>query len=258
MGFFDFLSDAWDAVCDFAGGVVEVVSDIKDAVVDLFSGTRSSGRKVSKNTSEEMPEEAYDARTATINQTMEMNKFLDETREKYKKILNDKEEATIKYARSIFNNILKELDNRILKSNDNKDFKAININDIDIKFNQSIYDFRNTFSSTVLDKISLSNGKCEDILKIENASKKKKKMEDYLNSLIDDALDNFCNSIDDITKNSISAIEDNINRVLSNHKDSINNIKKELDKNMKLRDDEIEKKKNEYEKREKIIKSLMA
>ncbi|WP_297203435.1 hypothetical protein [uncultured Brachyspira sp.] len=249
MGFFDFLSDAWDTFCD-------VVETVKDTVVGIFSGTRSKGRETSYEVTEEMPDVVYDSRTATINQTMEMNKFLDETRDKYRKILHDKEEATIKYARDIFNKILKEIDKKILKSNN--DSKIININDIDIKFNESIYDFRNNFASTVLDKISLSNGKCEDILKIEDTSTKRKKMENYLNGLIDDALDNFCKGIDDITKNSISAIEENINRSLSNHKESINNIKKELNENMKLRDDEIEKKKKEYERREKIIKSLMA
>ncbi|TKZ34543.1 hypothetical protein [Brachyspira catarrhinii] len=252
MGFF---SDLWDFACDCVGGVVEAVSDIKDAVVDFFSGTKTKTIDTSTHVVKNMPEEIYDQRTATINQTMEMNKFLDETRDKYRKILHDKEEATIKYARDIFDKILKEVDKKIIKSNDNK---SININDIDIKFNQSIYDFRNTFSSTILDKITLSNGKCEDILKIEDTSTKRKKMENYLNGLIDDALDNFCKGIDDITKNTISAIEDNINRVLSNHKESIKNIEKELNENMKLKDDEIEKKRKEYDRREKIIKSLIA
>ena len=163
MGFF---SDLFDSVCDF-------VSDAWDTVKDIFSGTRRIGRETSYEVAEEMPKEYYDPRTATINQTMEMNKFLDETRDKYRKILHDREEATIKQARDIFNQILKEVDKKIIKSNN--DSKLININDIDIKFNQSIYDFRNTFASTVLDKISLSNGKCEDILKIEDTSTKRKK-----------------------------------------------------------------------------------
>lgn len=250
MGLFDFIGDVCGSICSAIGNAIDVVEDI-------FSGTRSSGGDIATEVIKEMPKEVYDPRTATINQTMEMNKFIDETRNKYRKILHEKEEATIKYVRDIFNKILKEIDKKIVKSNDDDKNINININDIDIKFNQSIYDFRNTFANTVLDKISLSNGKCEDILKIEDTSTKRKKMENYLNGLIDDALDNFCKGIDDITKKSTQAIEENINRALLNHKESINNIKKELDENIKLKDDEIAKKRKEYERREKIIKSLM-
>ena len=96
-----------------------------------------------------------------------------------------------------------------------------------------------------------------DILKLKNKREKEKEIKSYLDELVDNALNNFCDSIDEISTNSLNAIKRNINRIKKNNEESIENIKKEIEENMKLSESEIEAKRKEYDRKEEIINNFL-
>lgn len=262
MGFFDWLNDKLSDAVDFVldkinSGVdymIDKLNEVGDFIEENILGTSKSLKNTSESSAEKVAKaDSYDAETATIDRTQEINKLLDSIRNDYKVILKDKEEATIKYSNNIFNHI----SDKILKENENLK-ESINIDDIEDKFNRAIVDFKMSFSEDILSHITLSDYKCSDILKIEKSDIRKKEMENYLNNLVDEALDNFCKGIDNITNSSLQSINDNISRVLSGHENAIKTIKNNLEDNIKSKDDDIEEKRKKYEKEKKIIDNLLS
>ena len=282
MGFFDFISDAWDAVTDFAGGVVSTIAelgeDIYDAAADLFRGGRTSLGQTSTASAKKVSKAgAYDPETATIEETKAITKILNEIKEEYKTKLKQYEEKSIELSKEIKNKIVDMIEtelnqksnydpsiNPFLQSEElekefNKKFESLNINvaDIETKFSDTITNFKRTFSSEILDHIAISDRRCSDILKLKNKREKEKEIKSYLDELVDNALNNFCFNIDEISKNSLNSIKRNINRVMKNNQESVENIKKEIEENIKLSESEIEAKRKEYERKEKIINNFL-
>ena len=141
----------------------------------------------------------------------------------------------------------------------NKKFEGlgINVGEIETKFSDTITNFKRTFSSEILDHIAIGDTKCAEILKLENKKERKDKIKNYLDELLDNALNNFCDSIDEISTHSLNAIKRNINRIKKNNEESIENIKKEIEENMKLSESEIEAKRKEYDRKEEIINNFL-
>ena len=282
MGFFDWISDAWDTVTDFAGGVVSTIAelgeDIYDAAADLFRGGRTSLGQTSTASAKKVSKAgAYDPKTATIEETKAITKILNEIKEEYKTKLKQYEEKSIELSKEIKNKIVDMIETELnqksnydpsinpflqseaLEKEFNKKFESLNINvvDIETKFSDTITNFKRTFSSEILDHIAISDRRCSDILKLKNKRKKEKEIKSYLDELVDNALNNFCFNIDEISKNSLNSIKRNINRVMKNNQESVENIKKEIEENIKLSESEIEAKRKEYERKEKIINNLL-
>lgn len=282
MGFFDWISDAWDAVTDFAGGVVSTIAelgeDIYDAAADLFRGGRTSLGQTSTASAKKVSKAgAYDPKTATIEETKAITKILNEIKEEYKTKLKQYEEKSIELSKEIKNKIVEMIETELnqksnydpsinpfiqseeLEKEFNKKFESLNINvaDIETKFSDTITNFKITFSSEILDHIAISDRRCSDILKLKNKREKEKEIKSYLDELVDNALNNFCFNIDEISKNSLDSIKENVNKIMKNNEESIKNIKKEIEENMKLSESEIEAKRKDYERKEEIINNLL-
>lgn len=282
MGFFDFISDAWDAVTDFAGGVVSTIAelgeDIYDAAADLFRGGRTSLGQTSTASAKKVSKAgAYDPKTATIEETKAITKILNEIKEEYKTKLKQYEEKSIELSKEIKNKIVEMIEtelnqksnydpsiNPFLQSEElekeiNKKFESLNINvaDIETKFSDTITNFKRTFSSEILDHIAIGDTKCAEILKLENKKERRDKIKNYFDELVDNALNNFCFNIDEISKNSLDSIKENVNKIMKNNEESIKNIKKEIEENMKLSESKIEEKRKDYERKEEIINNLL-
>ena len=238
MGFWDFISDAWDTVTDFAGGVVSTIAelgeDIYDAAADLFRGGRTSLGQTSTASAKKVSKAgAYDPKTATIEETKAITKILNEIKEEYKTKLKQYEEKSIELSKEIKNKIVDMIEtelnqksnydpsiNPFLQSEElekeiNKKFESLNINvvDIETKFSDTITNFKRTFSSEILDHIAISDRRCSDILKLKNKREKEKEIKSYLDELVDNALNNFCFNIDEISKNSLDSIKENVNKI---------------------------------------------
>ena len=249
-------------------------------VVEFFSGKKSELGETSRRSSKTFSKsKAYDEENATIEETKKVAKMLEEIRKEYKATLDDIEENTIKYSENIIKKVTGMIETELnqkseydpsinpflqkeaLEKEFDKKFEALNINvgEIESKYREAIMSFKRTFSSEILDHIAISDKRCSEILKLNNKSEKEEKekeIKNYLDELVDNALNNFCFNIDEITKNSLNSIKRNINRVMKNNEESIENIKKEIEENMKLSESEIETKRKEYDRKEKIINNL--
>ena len=276
------LGDLFEAVGDFVGGVVETVAElgeeIVDATVDLITGGGSQLGNISSSSAKEISKmDAYDFEKATKEETIAMEEKLKGIRKEYKNTLNSIEENTIKYSKEFIKKmdgmIEKELNQKseydssinpflqreALEKEFDKRFESLNINvgDIKIKFNEAINNFKENFSSEILNHITIGDRKCKEIFKLENKKDKEKEIKKYFDKLVDNALSNFCDSIDDISTTSLNSIKRNINIAIKNKEESLKNIKKEIEENMKLNGSEIEEKRKDYERKEKIINDLI-
>lgn len=228
-----------------------IIEDIIDGGSSLQSTSQRSAETIANN-------EAYDREKATKEETQRMYESLKSIREDFKIDLDNIQNKTIKYSTDIKDNFIKEIENKFLDNNTDiyKDLN-INIEDIEYRFNQSIREFKNNFSSEILSHIAIGDAKCDEILKLENKNRRKEEISKYFDKLVNNALDNVCDSINDIIQGSLNSMYRNISRVIKNKEESIENIKKELEENINLDESQIEEKRKEYERKEKIIDSLL-
>ncbi len=289
MGFFDFIGDlvtgAIEKVSDWvedkiekAIDVVEWVSDKVEDVVDFFNGGRTSLGQTSTASAREISKAgAYDPETATIEETKAITKILNEIKEEYKTKLKQYEEKSIELSKEIKNKIVDMIETELnqksnydhsinpfiqseaLEKEINKKFEGlgINVGEIETKFSDTITNFKRTFSSEILDHIAIGDTKCAEILKLENKKERRDKIKNYFDELVDNALNNFCFNIDEISKTSLDSIKENVNKIMKNNEESIKNIKKEIEENMKLSESEIEAKRKEYDRKEEIINNFL-
>ena len=282
MGLFSWIaekiSDAAEWVVEKATNVIDFVEDKIEDVVDFFNGGRTSLGKTSTASAREISKAgAYDPETATIEETKAITKILNDIKEEYKTKLKQYEEKSIELSKDIKNKIVDMIETELnqksnydpsinpfiqseaLEKEINKKFEGlgINVGEIETKFSDTITNFKRTFSSEILDHIAIGDTKCAEILKLENKKERKDKIKNYLDELVDNALNNFCDSIDEISTNSLNAIKRNINRIKKNNEESIENIKKEIEENMKLSESEIEAKRKEYDRKEEIINNFL-
>ncbi len=283
MGFFDFIGDlvtgAIETVTDWvedkfekAIDVVEYVSDKFEDVVDFFNGGRTSLGQTSTESARKVSKAgAYDSETATIEETKAITKILNDIKEEYKTKLKEYEDKSIELSKEIKDKIVDMIETELNQKSEYDssispfvkrealEFEGlgINVGEIESKFSDTITNFKRTFSSEILDHIAIGDTKCAEILKLENKKERKNKIKNYLDELVDNALNNFCDSIDEISTNSLNAIKRNINRIKKNNEESIENIKKEIEENMKLTESEIETKRKEYDRKEEIINNFL-
>lgn len=227
-----------------------IIEDIMDGGSSLQSTSQRSADTIANN-------EAYDREKATKEETQRMYESLKSIKEDFKVDLDNIENKSINYAKDIMNNFLKQIENEFLNNTDIYKDLNINIEDIEYKFNQSIREFKKNFSSEILNHISIGDARCDEIFKLENKDKRRDKIKKYFDELVDNALDNLRESINDIIEGSLNSIYRNINMVIKNKEESVKNIKKEIENNINLNESEIEAKRKEYDRKEEIINNLL-
>lgn len=269
------ISDIGETFMEAAINGIEWVSDTLE---DCFTGGRTSLGQTSTASAKKVSKAgAYDPKTATIEETEAVAKMLEQIREDYKTTLKEVEKKTIEYSEKIIKDVVDMIETELnqksnydpsinpflqseaLEKEFNKKFESLNINvaDIETKFSDTITNFKITFSSEILDHIAIGDTKCAEILKLENKKERRDKIKNYFDELVDNALNNFCFNIDEISKTSLDSIKENVNKIMKNNEESIKNIKKEIEENIKLSESEIEAKRKEYERKEKIINNLL-
>lgn len=270
MGFFGFVKKGVQAV---VGGVKK----LGQKIVDFFRGGKTELEQTYSKSAEKVRNaRSYNPTNATVRDTVDIYKLLEDIREDYKEKLNQYEKKIVEYSNEIKDFVVKNIDEELnqksnydssnpnpflqkeeLEREFNKSFYMdldINIGDIEVKVTQTIDKFKN-FKDEILSHINIRE--CAKILKIKNGKERDKEMKRYIDGLIGNALNSFCDSIDEIAKNSLDAIKININRVMKNNEESIYNIKKEIEANKKLSSEEIEVKRKEYNRKEEVINSLL-
>lgn len=283
MGFFGFVKKGVQAV---VGGVKKAaqaafdgVKKVGQKVVDFFIGGKTELEQTYSKSAEKVRNaRSYNRETASMKETQDMDELLSGIREDYKEKLNQYEEKIVELSNKMKDSVVKNIDEELnqksnydssnpnpflqkeeLEREFNKSFYMdldINIGDIEVKVTQTIDKFKN-FKDEILSHIGISDRKCAEILKIKNGKEREEEMKRYIDGLIGNALNSFCDSIDEIAKNSLDAIKININRVIKNNEESIYNIKKEIEANKKLSSEEIEVKRKEYNRKEEVINSLL-
>ena len=227
-----------------------IIEDIMDGGSSLQSTSQRSADTIANN-------EAYDREKATKEETQRMYESLKPIKEDFQKDLNNIENNIIKFSKDIMSNFLKQIENEFLNNTDIYKDLNINIEDIEYKFNQSIREFKKNFSSEILNHISIGDARCDEIFKLENKDKRRDKIKKYFDELVNNALDNLRESINDIIEGSLNSIYRNINMVIKNKEESVKNIKKEIENNINLNESEIEAKRKEYDRKEEIINNLL-
>lgn len=251
---------------------------VQKAVDFLRGGKTELEQTYSKSAEKVRNARSYNRETASMKETQDMDELLSSIREDYKEKLNQYEKKIVELSNEIKDFVVKNIDEELnqksnydssnpnpflqkeeLEREFNKSFYMdldINIGDIEVKFTQTIDNFR-PFKDEILSHIVMSDRKCAEILNLKNGKEREKEMKRYIDGLIYNALNSFCDSIDEIAKNSLDAIKTNINRVMKNNEESIENIKKEIEANKKLSPEEIEAKRKEYNRKEEVINSLL-
>lgn len=277
MGFFGFVKKGVQAVVGGVKKAAQAAFDGVKKVVDFFIGGKTELEQTYSKSAEKVRNaRSYNPTNATVRDTVDIYKLLEDIREDYKEKLNQYEKKIVEYSNEIKDFVVKNIDEELnqksnydssnpnpflqkeeLEREFNKSFYMdldINIGDIEVKVTQTIDKFKN-FKDEILSHINIRE--CTKILKIKNGKEREEEMKRYIDGLIGNALNSFCDSIDEIAKNSLDAIKININRVMKNNEESIYNIKKEIEANKKLSSEEIEVKRKEYNRKEEVINSLL-
>ncbi len=194
--------------------------------------------------------QSYNPEDNSITQMQNLNSILNDIKDNKKSQIKKLEETFISNLENYFNSI----ESFIKENNQLEEFNSYSLK---ANCDKLIKDFKNSFYDDINNKISLSDYKCLSILEIKASEKRKVEMNSYIDEIIKNSFDKYFDDLDFITNNTIEFIQRNINRVMKNNEDSIKNIKKEIEANMQLSESEIEEKRKEYDRKEKIIDSLL-
>lgn len=194
--------------------------------------------------------QSYNPEDNSITQMQNLNSILNDIKDNKKSQIKKLEETFISNLENYFNSI----ESFIKENNQLEEFNSYSLK---ANWDKLIKDFKNSFYDDINNKISLSDYKCLSILEIKASEKRKVEMNSYIDEIIKNSFDKYFEDLDFITNNTIEFIQRNINRVMKNNEDSIKNIKKEIEANMQLSENEIEEKRKEYDKKEEVINSLL-
>ena len=183
----------------------------------------------------------YNPEDNSVSQLQNLNSILNDIKESKKGKLKQLENNFISNLENSFNSI-----ENFIK--ENMQIEEINTSSLRLNFDKLIRDFKNSFYDDINNKISLSDYKCLSILEIKAPEKRLVEMNSYIDEIIKNSLDKYFDDLDFITNSSIEFIQRSINRVMKNNEESVKSIEKEISDNMKLKEDEIEEKRKEYDK----------
>lgn len=221
----------------------------------MFENIREN--KITKEYNEQMAKEmsekgSFDKTNTTTEKIIDFDKMLDKVRNAYYKKLNNIEKSTIEGSKKILEQNIEIIENEFKPNG-----IEINIDSIKYKFDNLIKLFKNSFSNGVISHIAMSDYQMSNILKIENDKQRYRKINDYFNKLVKDAIEEYCENLDNITNESLKIISDAVNDNLNNTENSINNIKEEIENNIKLDIKDIEAKRKEYEEKSNLLEEFI-
>ncbi|TKZ32326.1 hypothetical protein [Brachyspira catarrhinii] len=242
----------WGAIKNAFATVGRAIKSAVKSFANVIAGNKPSKVDYDETAQTFEKQKRYDQFTATVDETVEMDRIVADTRNKYYDKLNNIEKATIECSRKTFDTMIEEIKNIIDK---NKiDF---NVRSVEYDFENIIRRFKNTFSDDITRHIALSDRKFSSFLSISNSSERGRKISSYIEELINDAKEEYYKNIDKITNDSLGAISKSINDNISNIEKSIDNIKNEIEENRKLKEAEIEPKRKEYEEKEQLLNDFI-
>ena len=179
-----------------------------------------------------------------------LNSILNDIKESKKSSLKELENNFVSNLEEVFNSI----ESFIKENNQLEEFNSYYLR---ANFDKLIKDFKNSFYYDINNKISLSDYKCLSILEIKASEKRLVEMNSYIDEIIKNSFDKYFDDLDFITNNTIEFIQRNIERRKKEQLIKIDMIKKEIEENANLNESEIEAKRKEYDRKEKIIDSLL-
>ena len=221
------------------------VEKVAEVIKDIF-------KKNEKTNNEIRETKHYNREDNSVSQLQNLNSILNDIKESKKTSLKELENYFISNLEEIFNSI--EI---FIKENMNSEEFGIDTYSLRFNFDKLIKDFKNSFYDDINNKISLSDYKCLSILEIKASEKRLVEMNSYIDEIIKKSLDKYFDDLDFITNNTIEFIQRNIERIKKEQLIKIDMIKKEIEENANLNESEIEEKRKEYERKEKIIDSLL-
>ena len=221
------------------------VEKVAEVIKDIF-------KKNEKTNNEIRETKHYNREDNSVSQLQNLNSILNDIKESKKSSLKELENNFVSKLEEIFNFI-----QTFIKENMNSEEFGIDTYSLRFNFDKLIKDFKNSFYDDINNKISLSDYKCLSILEIKASEKRLVEMNSYIDEIIKKSLDKYFDDLDFITNNTIDFIQRNIERRKKEQLIKIDMIKKEIEDNANLNESEIEEKRKEYERKEKIIDSLL-
>lgn len=196
--------------------------------------------------------ESYNPEDTSISQLQNLNNILNNMKSGLKDKIIELEEVFSSTLENSFNSIESFIKEDICSQGVNIDIYTLRDN-----FDKLIKDFKSSFYDDINNKISLSDYKCLQILEIKASEKRLVEMNSYIEEVIKNQLDKYFDDLDFITNNTIQFIHRSVEKVRKEQLIRVDMIKKELEENIKLDESEIEEKRKEYDRKEKIIDSLL-
>ena len=194
--------------------------------------------------------QSYNPEDNSITQMQNLNSILNDIKESKKPRLKELENLFISKLEEVFNSI----ESFIKENNQLEEFNSYSLK---ANWDKLIKDFKNSFYDDINNKISLSDYKCLSILEIKASEKRKVEMNSYIDEIIKNSFDKYFDDLDFITNNTIEFIHRSIDRIKREQLIRVDIIKKEIEANMQLSENEIEEKRKEYDKKEEVINSLL-
>ena len=216
-----------------------------EAIKDIF-------KKNEKTDNEIREMKNYNSEDNSVSQLQNLNSILNDIKESKKSSLKELENNFVSNLEKIYNPI-----ETFIKENMNSEEFGIDTYSLRFNFDKLIKDFKNSFYDDINNKISLSDYKCLSILEIKASEKRLVEMNSYIDEIIKKSLDKYFDDLDFITNNTIEFIQRSIDRRKKEQLIKIDMIKKEIEENANLNESEIEEKRKEYDKKEKVIDALL-
>lgn len=241
----------------FLSTIATKIPPILEPPADKLKKVLGFMEKISKNIGEQSNDEirnmeTYTPENATISQLQNLNSILNNMRNELKGDIKEVEETFSATLEDSFNKIESFIKENICSQGVNIDISALRHN-----FDKLASDFKNSFSNNINGRIALSDYKCFTILEIQNSEERSNRMKNYLDEIIEEALNKYFDDLDFITNNTIEFIQRSVERIKKEQLIRVDIIKKEIEDNINLNESEIEEKRKEYERKEEIINNLL-
>lgn len=157
---------------------------------------------------------AYDAETASLQETLRINKALGEFRDMVSKLSEKNEKQVIKYCWEQLDEFMD-----LLRDINDKDYNGeklrLNIRAME-RGNREIVDGINgSIRKDILSKVNLDNAECKTILEMESGAKKKKAMREFQAEALNEAVDKLIERLKKSLYKNCDDIEDRISTRLS-------------------------------------------
>lgn len=152
---------------------------------------------------------AYDAETASIQETLRINKALEEFRDMVSKLSEKNEKQIINYCWELLDEFMD-----LLRDINDKDYNGeklrLNIRAMERENRKIVDEIHGSIKKDIMAKINLDNAKCKEILEMESGSKKKKAMREFQGKALDEAVDKLIERLKKSLYKNCDDIEDRI------------------------------------------------